>query len=96
MAVARERLERHGVSTLSVAELLATFAGPNGDRTADAALDDLARIDSVTPGTAAVITAAVCNRHAADDAAVAAFLTTAQDIHRITVAFSAGRISTPP
>ena len=33
------------------------------------------------------------HRHAADDPAVATILTTAHDIHRITVAFSAGRIS---
>ena len=72
--VARERLERHGVNTLSDAELLAILAGPNGGRTTDAVLDecgtvqalpresagDLARIIGVTPGTAAVITAAVC------------------------------------
>ena len=32
--------------------------------------------------------------HAADDTAVATILTTAHDIYRITVAFSAGRIST--
>ena len=35
----------------------------------------------------------VVRRHAADDPAVATILTTAHDIHRITVAFSAGRIS---
>ena len=71
--VARERLERHGVSTLSDAELLTILAGPNGSRAADAMLDecgavqalphesagDLARIDGVTPRAAAVITAAV-------------------------------------
>ena len=71
--VARERLERHGVNALSDAELLTILAGPNGRRTADAVLDecgavhalphesadDLARIDGVTPRTAAVITAAV-------------------------------------
>jgi len=34
------------------------------------------------------------HRHAADDTAVATILTTARDIHRIIVAFSAGRIST--
>ena len=33
-------------------------------------------------------------RHAADDTAGATILTTAHDIHRITAAFSAGRIST--
>ena len=33
------------------------------------------------------------HRHAADDPAVATILTTARDIHRIIVAFSAGRIS---
>ena len=59
--VARGRLERHGVSTLSDAGLLAILAaGPNGGRTADAALDDLARIDGVTPKTATIITVAVC------------------------------------
>ena len=72
--VARERLERHGVNTLSDAELLAILAGPNGSRTADLLLDecgtvqappqkesagDLARIDGITPRTAAIITAAV-------------------------------------
>ena len=58
--VARERLERHGVSTLSDPELLGILAGPNGGRTADAALDDhVTRIDGVTPRTAAIITAAV-------------------------------------
>ena len=71
--VARERLERHGVSALSDAELLTILAGPNGRRTADAVLsecgavqslphesaDDLARLDGVTPRAAAVITAAV-------------------------------------
>ena len=71
--VARERLERHGVSTLSDAELLTILAGPNGSRAADAVLDecgavqalpqesagDLARLDGVTPRAAAVITAAV-------------------------------------
>ena len=71
--VARERLERHDVSTLSDAELLTILAGPNGSRAADAVLDDcgavqalpqesagdLARIDGVTPRTAAIITAAV-------------------------------------
>ena len=36
--VARERLERHGVSTLRDAELLAIPAGPNGGRTADTVL----------------------------------------------------------
>ena len=35
-------------------------------------------------------------RHAADDPAVATILTTAHDILRITVAFSAGRISIAP
>ena len=35
-------------------------------------------------------------RHAADDTAGATILTTAHDIHRITVAFSAGRISHSP
>ena len=34
------------------------------------------------------------HRHAADDPAVATVLTTARDIHRITIAFSASRIST--
>ena len=67
--VVRERLER-----LSDAGLLTILVGPDGGRTADAVLDecgavqalpresagDLARIDGVTPGTAAVITAAVC------------------------------------
>ena len=71
--VARERLERHGVGTLSDAELLTILTGPNGGRTADAVLgecgavqalphesaDDLARIDGVTPRAAAVIAAAV-------------------------------------
>ena len=71
--VARERLDRHGVSTLSDAELLTILAGPGGSRTADAVLGecgavqalphesagDLARIDGVTPRTAAIITAAV-------------------------------------
>ena len=71
--VARERLERHGVNTLSDAELPAILADPNGGRTADAELNecgavqalpqesagDLARIDGVTPRTAAIITAAV-------------------------------------
>ena len=38
--VARERLEQHGVSTLSDAELLAILAGPSGGRTADAVLDE--------------------------------------------------------
>ena len=71
--IARERLERHGVSTLSDAELLTILAGPSGSRAADAVLDecgavqalpqesagDLARIDGVTPRAAAVITAAV-------------------------------------
>ena len=71
--VARERLERHGVGTLSDAELLTILAGPAGSRAADAVLDkcgpvqalpqesagDLARIDGVTPRAAAVITAAV-------------------------------------
>ena len=71
--VARERLEQHGVNTLSDAELLAMLAGPNGSRTADVVLDecgavqalpqestgDLARIDGATPRTAAIITAAV-------------------------------------
>ena len=71
--VARERLEQHGVSTLSDAELLTILAGPNGSRAADAVLDecgavqalpqenagDLARIDGVTPRAAALITAAV-------------------------------------
>ena len=33
------------------------------------------------------------HRHPADDPAVATILTTAHDIHRITVAFSSGRIS---
>ena len=70
--VAPERLERHGVGTLSDADLLTILAGPAGSRHADAVLDergrvqallqesagDLARIDGVTPG-AAVITAAV-------------------------------------
>ena len=42
--VARKRLEQHGVSTLSDAELLTILAGPNGGRPAD-----LARIDGVTP-----------------------------------------------
>ena len=36
------------------------------------------------------------HRHAADDPAGATILTTARDIHRITVAFSAGRISAAP
>ena len=36
------------------------------------------------------------HRHGADGPAVATILTTAHDIHRITVAFRAGRISTPP
>ena len=71
--VARERLERHGVGTLSDAELLTILAGPAGSRAADAVLGecgrcrpcpkeragDLARIDGVTPRTAAVIKAAV-------------------------------------
>ena len=52
--VARKRLEQHGVSTLSDAELLTILAGPNGGRPAD-----LARIDGVTPRAAAIITAAV-------------------------------------
>ena len=34
------------------------------------------------------------HRHTADDPAVATILTTAHDIHRITVAFSAGHVST--
>ena len=34
------------------------------------------------------------HRHAADDPAVATILTTAHDITRITVAFSAGRFAT--
>ena len=38
--------------------------------------------------------AGVVRRHAADDPAVATILTTAHDIRRITVPFSAGRIST--
>ena len=64
--VARERLERRGVSALSDAELLTILAGPNGSRAADAVLDecgavqalpqenagDLARIDGVTPRAA--------------------------------------------
>ena len=71
--VAPERLERHGVGTLSDAELLTILAGPAASRPADAVLDergavqallqesagDLARIDGVTPRAAAVITAAV-------------------------------------
>ena len=71
--LARERLDRHGVNTLSDAELLTILAGPGGSRTADAVLGecgavqalphesagDLARIDGVTPRTAAIITAAV-------------------------------------
>ena len=71
--VARERLERHGVNTLSDAKLLAILSDPNGGRTADVVLDecgavqappqesagDLAHIDGVTPRTAAIITAAV-------------------------------------
>ncbi len=71
--VARERLERHGVGTLSDAELLTILAGPSGSRAADAVLGecgavqalpqesagDLARIDGVTPRAAAVIAAAV-------------------------------------
>ncbi len=71
--VARERLERHGVGTLSDAELLTILAGPAGNRAADAVLGecgavqtlpqesagDLARIDGVTPRAAAVIAAAV-------------------------------------
>ena len=71
--VARERLEQHGVNTLSDVELLTILAGTNGGRTADAVLDecgavqalpqesagDLARIDGATPRTAAIITAAV-------------------------------------
>ncbi len=70
---ARERLERHGVGTLSDAELLTILAGPAGSRAADAVLGecgavqalpqesagDLARIDGVTPRAAAVIAAAV-------------------------------------
>ena len=56
------------MNTLSDAELLAILAGPNGGRTADAVLNecgaehalppgelgDLAHIDGVTPGTAAI------------------------------------------
>ena len=71
--VARKRLEQHGVSTLSDAELLTILAGPNGGQAADAVLaecgpvqalpresaGDLARIDGVTPRAAAIITAAV-------------------------------------
>ena len=34
------------------------------------------------------------HRHAADDTVIATILTTAHDIHRITAAFSAGRMST--
>ena len=69
--VVPERLERHGVNTLSDAGLLTIPAGPNGGRTADAVLDEcgavpeesaggLARIDGVTPRTIAIIMAAVC------------------------------------
>ena len=36
------------------------------------------------------------HRYAADDPAVATILTSAHGIHRITAAFSSGRISTPP
>ena len=64
---ARERLERHGVGTLSDAELLTILAGPAGSRAADAVLGecgavqtlpqesagDLARIHGVTPRAAA-------------------------------------------
>ena len=70
---ARERLEQHGVSTLSDADLLTILAGPHGSLAADAVLtevgtiqglpletlDDLALLDGVTPRTAAIITAAV-------------------------------------
>ena len=36
---AQERLERHGVNTLSDVERLTILAGPNGGRTAGAVLD---------------------------------------------------------
>ena len=76
-----ERLEQHGVGTLSDAELLAILAGPNGGRTADTVLDvhppdsDHAGRSVAWCGTAAV------RRHVADEPAVATILTSAQDLH---------------
>ena len=52
--VARERLERHGVNTLSDAELLTMLAGPNGSRTADAVLDECGADEETVDGQAAV------------------------------------------
>jgi len=69
----RERMQEYGANTLTDAELLTIVAGRNGRRAADALLseygpvqalasenvDDLSRLDGVTPGAAAAVSAAV-------------------------------------
>lgn len=71
--IARERLEQYGPTILTDTELLTILVGPNGQRTADAVLEecgavqalpqesavDLARIAGMTPRRAAVVAAAV-------------------------------------
>ena len=70
---ARERMQEYGANTLTDAELLTIIAGRNGRRAADALLseygpvqalasenvDDLSRLNGVTPRAAAAISAAV-------------------------------------